>query len=76
MPKRYLHGLMTWKVMQRNVWKDIANLRIKTTGQLYKVATPCMAINSKKKNMDQLQNYQLSAHKFFGHVYIWHVFGT
>ena len=29
MPKRYLHGPVTWKVMQRNVWKDIANLRIK-----------------------------------------------
>ena len=29
MPKRYLHGLMIWLVMQRNVWKDIANLRIK-----------------------------------------------
>ena len=24
-----LHGPTTWKVMQRNVWKDIANLRIK-----------------------------------------------
>ena len=29
MPKRYLHGPMTWKVVQRNAWKDIANLRIK-----------------------------------------------
>ena len=29
MPKRYLHGPMIWKVMQRNAWKDIANLRIK-----------------------------------------------
>ena len=28
--------------MQRNAWKDVANLRIKTTEQLYKVATPCM----------------------------------
>ena len=24
MPKRYVHGPMTWKVMQRNEWKDIA----------------------------------------------------
>ena len=24
-----LHGPMTWKVMQRNAWRDIANLRIK-----------------------------------------------
>ena len=29
MPKRYLHGPMTWKVTQRNVWKDIVNLQIK-----------------------------------------------
>ena len=29
MPKRYLHGLVTWKVMQRNAWKEIANWRIK-----------------------------------------------
>ena len=42
MPKRYLHGPMTWEVMQRNVWKDIANLRMKETEQSYKVATPCM----------------------------------
>ena len=41
MPKRYLHGPTTWKVMQRNVWKyfQLAN---KTSEQLYKVATPCM----------------------------------
>ena len=29
LPKQYLRGRMTWKVMQRNAWKDIANLRIK-----------------------------------------------
>ena len=29
MPERYVHGPMTWKVMQRNAWKDVANLRIK-----------------------------------------------
>ena len=28
----------TWKVMQRNAWKDVAN---KTTEQLNEVATPC-----------------------------------
>ena len=42
MPKRYLHGLMTWKVMQRNSWKNIANWRLKTTQQFFKVATPCI----------------------------------
>ena len=24
-PKRFLHGPVTWKVMQRNAWKEIAN---------------------------------------------------
>ena len=40
MQKQYLLGPMTWKVTQRNVWKDIANWRIKKTQQLYKVAKP------------------------------------
>ena len=40
--KSYLLGLTTWKVMQRNAWKDIASWRIKTTQQLYEVATTCM----------------------------------
>ena len=31
-----------WKVMQRNVWSDIARWRIQTTQQIYKVATPCL----------------------------------
>ena len=37
----FLHGLMTWLVMQRNVWRycELAN---KTTQQLYKVSTPCI----------------------------------
>ena len=39
--KQYLLGLVTWKSMQKNVWKDIANFR-KTTQQLYTVAPPCM----------------------------------
>ena len=29
MQKQYLIGPMTWKVMQRNVWTDIANLQTK-----------------------------------------------
>ena len=34
MPKRYLHGLMTWKVMQRNAWKDIAKLAKKNNATI------------------------------------------
>ena len=36
----FLHGLLIWRVMQRNVWSDIVSY--KTTQQLYKVSTPCI----------------------------------
>ena len=35
-------GPMTFKVRQRNAWKDIQNWRTKQLSCLYKVATPCM----------------------------------
>ena len=38
----FLHGLMIWSVMQRNVWKRYCELANKTTQQLYKVSTPCI----------------------------------
>ena len=38
----FLHGLMTWLVMQRSVWKRYCELANKTTQQLYKVSTPCI----------------------------------
>ena len=66
MPKRYLHGLMTWKVMQRNAWTDIANLRIKLLSNFTKSQRHAwMIINLKKKNMDQLENCPQFAHKLF-----------
>ena len=37
-----LHGPVIWKVMQRNVWSDIASWRTKKTPQLYQVTTPCI----------------------------------
>ena len=37
-----IRGLMTWLVMQRNVWKRYCELANKTTQQLYKVSTPCI----------------------------------
>ena len=52
MPKIYLHGLLTWKVMQRNEWKDIANLPIKPLSNYTKSQRHAwMIINSKKKKM-------------------------
>ena len=53
--KPYLLGPMTWKVTQRNVWKDIANLRIKrhdnkTKSQLH----AWMTINEKQKKNESI----------------------
>ena len=36
------HGPVIWKVMQRNVWSDIANWRTKQLNSYTKVATPCL----------------------------------
>ena len=38
----FLHGLMIWNVMQRNVWSDIASHQNKTFQQFYKTCTPCI----------------------------------
>ena len=38
----FLHGLMIWKVMQRNVWSDTVSWPTRRTQQLYKVSTPCI----------------------------------
>ena len=35
-------GPMTWKVMQRSAWKDIANWRTKQLNSNTKVATLCL----------------------------------
>ena len=61
-------GAMIWKVMQRNVWSDIANWRTEqlnsyTTSQLHAL----MTIHSKKKNWDLLENCQRYALKLLKH---------
>ena len=38
----FLHGLMTWLVMPRNLWNDIMSWQTRTTQQLYKISTPCI----------------------------------
>ena len=38
----FLHGLVTWLVMQRNVWERYCKLANKTTQQLHKESTPCI----------------------------------
>ena len=54
--KSYLLGLTTWKVTQRNVWKDIANLQTNQLNNYTKSQRHAwMIINVKKKEMDLLE---------------------
>ena len=47
----FLHGRWTWKITQRNVWKDIANLQTKRLSNYTKSQLHAwMTINLKKKN--------------------------
>ena len=72
MPKRYLHGPMTWKVMQRNAWKDIANSRIKHPSN-YKVATPCMDDHQfKEEGLGSVGELSKNALKLSKNACIWH----
>ena len=76
MPKQDLHGPMTWKVMRRDAWKDIANLRIKTTQQLYQVATPCMDDHQfLKEETGSVGELSTVCSQFFWNVYLWLVLG-
>ena len=54
-----LRGLMTWKVMPRNVWSDIVSWRRKQPSNCTKFQLHAlMTINSKKMNWDLLENCQ------------------
>ena len=69
-----LHGPMTRKVMQRNAWRDVANLRIIQLSNYSKSQRHAwMTINLKKKKLDQLESCQQFAHKLFWNVCTRHV---
>ena len=52
--------------MQKNEWKDIANLRIKQLSNKTKLQRHAwIIINLKNKKMNQLENYPQFAHKLF-----------
>ena len=54
-----LHGPMMWKVMQRNVWSDVASWRTKQPSNCTMLQRHVlMTIKSKKKNWDLLENCQ------------------
>ena len=55
-PTLSLDGPMTWKVMQRNVWTDIANFRIEKLNNYLKSQRHAWMIISLKKKIDQLEN--------------------
>ena len=62
----FLHGLMIWRVLQRNVWNDIASWRTKrlnnsTKYQLHALTT----ITSKKKKRNLLEIWHMYALKLF-----------
>ena len=51
--RTYLHGIMTWEIMQTSTWKDIANWRMKPRSNRIKFQLhDLMTVNSKKKNGD------------------------
>ena len=60
----YHHGPMTWKVMQRSAWKDIANWQNKTTQQLYKVATHCELANRTTQQLYKVSTPCIDDHHF------------
>ena len=69
-----LRGLMTWKVMPRNVWNDVASwqtgrLNNSTKYQLHAL----MTIIAKKTNWNLWENCQKYALKLFWNAYTWHV---
>ena len=63
----FLHGLMTWLVMQRKCVERYCELANKTTQQLYKVSTPCIDDHHFKEEETKIcwRNCQIHALKLF-----------
>ena len=68
----FLHGLMIWRVMQRNVWSDIVSWRTRRLNNSPKyLLHASMTSTSKKKKQNLLENCQIHALKLFWNAYIW-----
>ena len=62
----FLHGLMTWLVMQRNVWNDIVSWRTRRLSNSTKcLLHASMTTTPKKKKQNLLENCQIHALKLF-----------
>ena len=73
MAQTSLHGFMIWKVLQRNMWSDVASWRTKQPSNCTKLQLHAlMTINSNKKNWDLLENCQKYALKLFWYACTWH----
>ena len=70
----FLHGLMIWKVMQRNVWSDVVSWRTKRLNNSTKyLLHALMTIILKKKNWILQENCQTYPLKLFWNACTWHV---
>ena len=62
----FLHGLMTWLVMQRSVWNDIVSEQTRRLSNSTKyLLHASMTITSKKKKQNLLDNCHMYALKLF-----------
>ena len=70
----FLHGLMTWLVMQRSVWNDIVSWQTRRFNNFTKYPLHAsLTTISKKKKWNLLENCHKYAPKLFGNAYTWHV---
>ena len=68
----FLHGLVTWLVMQRSVWNDIVSWQIRRLSNSTQfLLHALMTTTSKKKKQNLLENYQIHALKLFWNTYSW-----
>ena len=62
----FLHGLMTWKVMQRNVWNDILSWQARRHNNSTKYLLHASMITTlKRKKRNLLEKCQIHALKLF-----------
>ena len=72
----FLHGLVTWLVMQRSVWNDIVSWQTRRLSNSTKyLLHASMTTSSKKKIWNLLENCHMYALKLFWNVYTWHELG-